>query len=167
MFRQMLERMGFLYQRQPEELDHDMQRRPEQEGTLSKTPIIARWSGFWIQKISRPTQTNKRTTCFPWQARPWSGSAVAGLVGGRLWRGAGSGRGARVLGVAGGEGRLACWGGEFPATETLSPDATDEAAPAKVFGVLTPDLLFVAAGGFPPAAPLHEQNWQEFAVNWE
>jgi len=25
----------------------------------------------------------------------------------------------------------------------------------------------VTAGVFPPAAPLHEQSWREFSVNWE
>src|SRR5262245_18351156 len=80
---------------------------------------------------------------------------------------AGIRNGARVLAVARGEGRLARLARELPGTETLSLDATDEAAPAKVFGVLKPDILVVAAGAFPPAAPLHEQNWQEFAVNWE
>jgi NADP-dependent 3-hydroxy acid dehydrogenase YdfG len=27
--------------------------------------------------------------------------------------------------------------------------------------------LVIAAGAFPPAAPLHEQSWQQFSVNWE
>ena len=31
----------------------------------------------------------------------------------------------------------------------------------------TPDVLVLSAGAFPPAAPLHEQSWREFAVNWE
>jgi NADP-dependent 3-hydroxy acid dehydrogenase YdfG len=28
-------------------------------------------------------------------------------------------------------------------------------------------LPIALAGAFPPAAPLHEQTWQQFAVNWE
>jgi hypothetical protein len=28
-------------------------------------------------------------------------------------------------------------------------------------------ILVVYAGAFPPAAPIHQQSWQEFAVNWE
>jgi len=36
-----------------------------------------------------------------------------------------------------------------------------------VFDVLRPDVLVVTAGVFPPAAPLHEQSWREFSVNWE
>src|SRR5262249_22812769 len=41
------------------------------------------------------------------------------------------------------------------------------AAPRRLFVVLTPHLLLAPAGASPPAAPLHEQNWHEFAVNWE
>ena len=33
--------------------------------------------------------------------------------------------------------------------------------------MLQPDVLVLSAGAFPPAAPLHEQNWQQFRVNWE
>jgi NAD(P)-dependent dehydrogenase (short-subunit alcohol dehydrogenase family) len=36
-----------------------------------------------------------------------------------------------------------------------------------VFDVLRPDILVVTAGAFPPAAPLYEQSWREFSVNWE
>jgi NAD(P)-dependent dehydrogenase (short-subunit alcohol dehydrogenase family) len=80
---------------------------------------------------------------------------------------AGIRNGARVLAVARDEARLRQLAQDIPGAETLSLDATDEAAPAKVFGVLKPDILVIAAGAFPPAAPLHEQNWREFAVNWE
>src|SRR5437870_9528548 len=51
--------------------------------------------------------------------------------------------------------------------EILSLDATHEDAPSRVFDVLQPDILVLCGGAFPPAAPLHEQSWQEFAVNWE
>jgi NAD(P)-dependent dehydrogenase (short-subunit alcohol dehydrogenase family) len=36
-----------------------------------------------------------------------------------------------------------------------------------VFDVLQPNVLVLCGGAFPPIAPLHEQTWQEFAVNWE
>lgn len=75
--------------------------------------------------------------------------------------------GARVLAVARQEGPLRQLAQEVPGAEALSLDATDEAAPAKVFDVLQPDVLVLSAGAFPPAAPLHEQNWQQFRVNWE
>jgi NAD(P)-dependent dehydrogenase (short-subunit alcohol dehydrogenase family) len=80
---------------------------------------------------------------------------------------AGVRNGARVLAVARQEGPLRQLAQEVSGTEVLSLDATDEGAPAKVFDVLRPDLLVLCAGAFPPAAPLHEQSWQQFAVNWE
>src|SRR5262245_10470368 len=75
--------------------------------------------------------------------------------------------GARVLAVARQEGRLRQLAQELAGTEILALDATDEGAPAKVFDALQPDVLVLCAGAFPPAAPLHEQRWQDFAVNWE
>jgi NAD(P)-dependent dehydrogenase (short-subunit alcohol dehydrogenase family) len=80
---------------------------------------------------------------------------------------AGIRNGARVLAVARQEGRLRQLAQEVSGTEVLSLDATDEAAPSKVFSVLQPDILVLCGGAFPPAAPLHELSWQEFAVNWE
>jgi NAD(P)-dependent dehydrogenase (short-subunit alcohol dehydrogenase family) len=74
---------------------------------------------------------------------------------------------ARVLAVARQEGPLRQLAQEVSGTEVLSLDATDEGAPSKVFDVLQPDILVLCGGAFPPAAPLHEQSWQEFAVNWE
>ncbi len=32
---------------------------------------------------------------------------------------------------------------------------------------MQPDILVLCGGAFPPAAPLHQLSWQEFAVNWE
>jgi NAD(P)-dependent dehydrogenase (short-subunit alcohol dehydrogenase family) len=75
--------------------------------------------------------------------------------------------GARVLAVARQEGPLRRLAQEVPGTEVLALDATDEGAPSKVFDVLQPDILVLCAGAFPPAAPLHEQSWKQFAVNWE
>ena len=75
--------------------------------------------------------------------------------------------GARVLAVARQEASLRQLAQEVSGAEVLSLDATDEGAPSKVFNVLRPDILVLCAGVFPPAAPLHEQSWQEFAVNWE
>ncbi len=75
--------------------------------------------------------------------------------------------GARVLAVARQEGALRQLAQEVSDADLLSLDATDGGAPAKVFDVLRPDILVLCAGAFPPAAPLHEQSWQEFAVNWE
>jgi NAD(P)-dependent dehydrogenase (short-subunit alcohol dehydrogenase family) len=75
--------------------------------------------------------------------------------------------GARLLAVARQAQALRHLAREAPGTEILSLDATAEDAPAKVFEILKPDVLVVCAGAFPPAAPLHQLSWQEFAVNWE
>jgi NAD(P)-dependent dehydrogenase (short-subunit alcohol dehydrogenase family) len=77
------------------------------------------------------------------------------------------GNGARVLAVARQQGPLRQLAQEFPDTEVLPLDARDEGAPSKVFDVLQPDILVLCGGAFPPAAPLHELSWEEFAVNWE
>lgn len=55
----------------------------------------------------------------------------------------------------------------LPEIKTLALDATDELAPSKVFEVLQPDVLVLTAGAFPATAPIHEQTWGQFAVNWE
>jgi NAD(P)-dependent dehydrogenase (short-subunit alcohol dehydrogenase family) len=75
--------------------------------------------------------------------------------------------GARVLAVARQEGPLKQLAREVQGVEILSLDATEEGAPAKVFAVLQPDILVLCGGAFPPAAPLHQQSWQQFAVNWD
>jgi NAD(P)-dependent dehydrogenase (short-subunit alcohol dehydrogenase family) len=75
--------------------------------------------------------------------------------------------GGRVLAVARQEGPLRDLAREVPGAEVLSLDATDDAAPSKVFATLQPDILILSGGAVPPAAPLHEQGWEEFSVNWE
>jgi NAD(P)-dependent dehydrogenase (short-subunit alcohol dehydrogenase family) len=80
---------------------------------------------------------------------------------------AGRGHGARVLAVARQEQRLRQLARDIAGTEVLALDATDEGAPAKVFAALEPDVLVLSAGAFPPAAPIHQQQWHEFAVNFE
>src|SRR6516162_9004215 len=90
----------------------------------------------------------------------------SGGVGRRIVE-AGIRNGARVLAVARQEAPLRQLIQQVPGVEALSLDAADEAAPAKVFDVLPPDILVISAGALPPAAPLFKQSWQEFAVNWE
>jgi NAD(P)-dependent dehydrogenase (short-subunit alcohol dehydrogenase family) len=80
---------------------------------------------------------------------------------------AASRNGARVLAVARQEGPLKQLAREVEGVKILPLDATDEGAPAKVFGMLQPDILVLCGGAFPPAAPLHQQSWQQFAVNWD
>jgi NAD(P)-dependent dehydrogenase (short-subunit alcohol dehydrogenase family) len=76
-------------------------------------------------------------------------------------------KGARVLAVARHEDALQRLTREVPGSEGLSLDATDENAPARVFSVLQPNILVLCGGAFPPAAPIHELSWREFAANWE
>lgn len=75
--------------------------------------------------------------------------------------------GARVLAVARRQEPLRQLAEELPGLDILCLDATDEKAPGKVFDTMVPDILVLCAGAFPPTAPLHEQSWQQFAVNWE
>jgi NAD(P)-dependent dehydrogenase (short-subunit alcohol dehydrogenase family) len=80
---------------------------------------------------------------------------------------AGVRNGATVLAVARREEPLARLAQEIPGVDILALDATEECAPARVFDVLKPDLLVLGGGSLPTMAPLYEQSWQEFAVNWE
>ena len=103
--------------------------------------------------------------------RPLTGKNVV-VIGGS--RGVGQrvveaaiGNGARVLAVGRYEERLAQVARAVQGVEVLALDATEESAPSRVFDVLRPDVLVVTAGAFPPAAPLHEQSWREFSVNFE
>ena len=75
--------------------------------------------------------------------------------------------GARVLAVARNGEALEQLVRDLPGVEILALDASDEQAPSRVFEALSPDVLVLCAGAFPPAAPLHEQTWAQFAVNWE
>jgi NAD(P)-dependent dehydrogenase (short-subunit alcohol dehydrogenase family) len=69
--------------------------------------------------------------------------------------------------VARQEGSLRLLAEQVSGAEVLAADARDEGAPSRVFDVFEPDVLVLCAGAFPPAAPLHQLSWQEFAVNWE
>jgi NAD(P)-dependent dehydrogenase (short-subunit alcohol dehydrogenase family) len=80
---------------------------------------------------------------------------------------AGIRNGARVLGVARHEGPLRQLAQEISGAQILALDARDEGAASKVFEALPPDILVLGGGVFPPAAPLHQQSWREFAVNFE
>jgi len=75
--------------------------------------------------------------------------------------------GAQVLAVARQEKPLLQLAKEVPGTKVLALDSKGDDSPARVFDALLPDILVVGGGEFPPFAPLHEQSWQEFAVNWE
>jgi NAD(P)-dependent dehydrogenase (short-subunit alcohol dehydrogenase family) len=75
--------------------------------------------------------------------------------------------GARVLAVARGASSLQQLAHEVSGIEVLALDAAAEGAPRKVFATLRPDILVLGGGVFPPAAPINELSWRDFAVNWE
>jgi NAD(P)-dependent dehydrogenase (short-subunit alcohol dehydrogenase family) len=80
---------------------------------------------------------------------------------------AGIRNGAQVLAVARQEAPLQQLAQGIPGVEILALDATDENVPSKVFDILTPDILIVGGGVFPPVAPIYEQGWGQFSANWE
>lgn len=75
--------------------------------------------------------------------------------------------GAQVLAVGRRHADLERLAIDIPGTKTLAIDATGEAAPARVFAALPPDVVIVCAGAKPPVRPLHELTWEEFAINWD
>src|SRR5690349_18588802 len=75
--------------------------------------------------------------------------------------------GAGVLAVARGASDLELLRRDRPGVGTLALDATREEAPGEVFAALEPDVLVICAGALAPAAPVHEQSWAGFSVNWE
>lgn len=76
-------------------------------------------------------------------------------------------QGAQVLAVARNEAPLRQLAQDVPGIAILALDAARPNAPSKVFEVLVPDILVLGGGAIPYTAPLHEQTWRRFAVNWE
>jgi NAD(P)-dependent dehydrogenase (short-subunit alcohol dehydrogenase family) len=74
---------------------------------------------------------------------------------------------ARTLAVARGRTALDRLAREIAGLDVMVLDASHEDAPAAVFDAVTPDVLVISGGARPPAAPLHEMTWSQFAVNWE
>ncbi|CAN7201257.1 SDR family NAD(P)-dependent oxidoreductase [Mesorhizobium caraganae] len=77
------------------------------------------------------------------------------------------GEGATVLAVARGAAALKELSWETSGVKTLAVDATDETAPDAVFAALEPDVLVICAGALAPSAPVQDQSWKDFSVNWE
>ena len=76
-------------------------------------------------------------------------------------------QGAQVLAVARREAPLRQLAQDVPGIEVLAIDATRPNAPSKVFEALVPDILVLSGGAIPVTAPLQEQSWRDFTVNWE
>jgi len=77
------------------------------------------------------------------------------------------GEGATVLAVARGAEALKELSWEASGVRTLAADATHDTAPERVFAALEPDVLVISAGAFAPSAPIQDQSWDDFSVNWE
>jgi NAD(P)-dependent dehydrogenase (short-subunit alcohol dehydrogenase family) len=77
------------------------------------------------------------------------------------------GEGATVFAVARGAAALKELSREISGVKTFAVDATMETAPEAVFDVVTPDVLAISAGALAPSAPVREQSWEAFSVNWE
>jgi NAD(P)-dependent dehydrogenase (short-subunit alcohol dehydrogenase family) len=90
----------------------------------------------------------------------------SGAVGQEVVRAA-LAQGADVLAVARQPLPLQRLASELPALQTLALDAARDDAAAAVFDRGLPQLLVVAAGVLPPAAPVHELDWAAFSANWE
>lgn len=86
---------------------------------------------------------------------------------GRSIVGAALGEGATVLAVARGGAALKELSWETSCVKTLALDATEETAPDAIFAALEPDVLVICAGALAPSAPVQEQSWEDFSVNWE
>jgi NAD(P)-dependent dehydrogenase (short-subunit alcohol dehydrogenase family) len=74
--------------------------------------------------------------------------------------------GAQVLAVARQSRSLSQIAKDLPGALTLAADAADETAPARVFETLQPHVLVICAGAVPHMASLQDQDWQQFARNW-
>jgi NAD(P)-dependent dehydrogenase (short-subunit alcohol dehydrogenase family) len=79
----------------------------------------------------------------------------------------GARQGAQVLAVARHEAALRQLAQDVPGIKVLALDASQPNAPSEVFRALVPDILVVGGGAIPVTAPLMEQSWRDFTVNWE
>ena len=79
----------------------------------------------------------------------------------------GARQGAQVLAVARHKAALRQLAQDVAGIEVLALDASRPNAPSEVFGAVVPDILVLGGGAIPVTAPLHEQSWRDFTVNWE
>ncbi|MCP2339333.1 SDR family NAD(P)-dependent oxidoreductase [Actinomadura rupiterrae] len=86
---------------------------------------------------------------------------------GRAVAGALAARGVAVVGIARGEQDLRSAAEEFGDNFTpLVGDATDEGLARRVLAEHRPGLLVLNAGAVPHVAPVQEQTWESFSINW-
>ena len=74
--------------------------------------------------------------------------------------------GAQVWAVARNEENLAKLKTEIGAVQTLAIDISQPHAASRVFEAVRPDILVLNAGAEPHMAPVQEQTWEQFELNW-
>ncbi len=75
--------------------------------------------------------------------------------------------GVRVIGLARSSDRLDALATEIgDAFTPVAADATDPKIAQSMVADHHPDILVLNAGATPPLAPIHEQTWESFTVNW-
>jgi NADP-dependent 3-hydroxy acid dehydrogenase YdfG len=76
--------------------------------------------------------------------------------------------GTDVVGIARDEQRLQAVRAQLgPRFIPIGGDATDENLAASVLRAHRPGILVLNAGGAPRLAPLQEQTWESFSINWQ
>ncbi|TME25296.1 MAG: SDR family oxidoreductase, partial [Chloroflexi bacterium] len=75
--------------------------------------------------------------------------------------------GASVIAVARDATALRELAASGPSITPEIADATDPATADSLLARYTPDILALVAGAQPNLAPLHEQTWETFSINWQ
>lgn len=75
--------------------------------------------------------------------------------------------GANVVAVARTEAQFPAVTGNARAIRTERADATDAAVAARLLEEHRPDIVVLVAGAIPHMAPLQQQTWESFSVNWQ
>ena len=75
--------------------------------------------------------------------------------------------GASVIAVARDATALRELAASGPSITPEVADATDPATADSLLARYTPDILALVAGAQPNLAPLHEQTWETFSINWQ
>ncbi len=74
--------------------------------------------------------------------------------------------GASVIAVARDASMLRELAATSPSIQPETADATDSASADRLLRRYAPDVLALVAGAAPSLAPLHEQSWESFSINW-
>ncbi len=96
---------------------------------------------------------------------------VAVVLGGSRGLGRGivaalTAEGAQVWAVARNEADLQKLRKDVSSVQTLAVDVSEADAASRVFEAVRPDILVLNAGAVPHLAPVQEQTWEQFGLNW-